>query len=194
MIGVIADCAEQDVVREFFELFKTPWEFYREDRSYDVVLCAGNVEFRGDATLTVCYSSQATHFDEGHQIQPSCYAKSPRDLLHRGNRIPIYGESTGFADAGSGFLTIADSGEKASYVRGHAGKALVRIGYDLFREVRALLAVGQPIANATIPTLELHITLLRELIIENGVSLVEIPPVPSGHQFIACLTHDVDHP
>ena len=29
MIGVIADPAEADVVREFFELFKTPWEFYR---------------------------------------------------------------------------------------------------------------------------------------------------------------------
>jgi hypothetical protein len=26
------------------------------------------------------------------------------------------------------------------------------------------------------------------------VSLVEIPPVPKGYQFIACLTHDVDHP
>ena len=40
MIGVIADSAEQDVVREFFELFKTPWEFYRRDRRYDVAgLC-----------------------------------------------------------------------------------------------------------------------------------------------------------
>ena len=32
MIGVIADPAEADVVREFFELFKTPWEFYRRDQ------------------------------------------------------------------------------------------------------------------------------------------------------------------
>jgi hypothetical protein len=36
MIGVIADPAEHGVVREFFELFKTPWEFYRRDRQYDV--------------------------------------------------------------------------------------------------------------------------------------------------------------
>ncbi len=42
MIGVIADSAEQEVVREFFELFKTPWEFYRRDRRYEVVLCAGD--------------------------------------------------------------------------------------------------------------------------------------------------------
>ena len=29
MIGVIANPADHDVVCEFFELFKTPWEFYR---------------------------------------------------------------------------------------------------------------------------------------------------------------------
>lgn len=194
MIGVIADRAELDVVCEFFELFKTPWEFYQENRSYDVILCAGNIEFSGDAPLTVCYSSNATHFDEEHQIQPGCCAKSPRYLLYQGNQIPIYGESVGFADAGTGFLTIAGSGEQAACVRRPAGKAFVRIGYDLFREVRTLLTAGQPAANAIVPTLELHIALLRNLVIENGVSLVEIPPVPSGHQFIACLTHDVDHP
>ena len=194
MIGVVAGRAEQDVVCEFFELFKTPWEFCQESRSYDVVLCAGNVEFRGEATLTVCYSSKATHFDAEHRIQPSHYAKGARDLLYEGNRIPIYGESTGFADAANGFLTIADSGEQAAYVRQSLGGVVVRIGYDLFREVRTLLTKGQPAANAPIPTLELHIALLRNLITGNGVSLVEIPPVPFGHQFIACLTHDVDHP
>lgn len=194
MIGVIVDSAHRDVVCEFFELFKTPWEFYQENQSYDVVLCAGNIEFHGDVTLIVCYSSQPTHLDQENQIQPGSYAKSPRNLLYQGDRIPIYEESTGFAESGNGFLTIADSGEQAVSVRRHARTTLVRIGYNLFREVRKLLTVGQPVANATIPTLELHIALLRNLITENGISLVEIPPVPSGHQFIACLTHDVDHP
>jgi hypothetical protein len=32
MIGIIANPTEHSVVREFFELFKTPWEFYRSDR------------------------------------------------------------------------------------------------------------------------------------------------------------------
>ena len=53
MIGVIADPAEADVVREFFELFKTPWEFYRRDERYDVLLCAGDRPFEGDAKLVV---------------------------------------------------------------------------------------------------------------------------------------------
>ena len=71
---------------------------------------------------------------------------------------------------------------------------LARIGYDLFSEVRTLLTLGQPPANAGIPTLEVHIAFLRDLITGRGISLVEIPPVPEGFQFVACLTHDVDHP
>ncbi len=74
------------------------------------------------------------------------------------------------------------------------GHALARIGYNLFAEVSALLTAGQPVVNASAPALDLHIALLRDLIVENGVTLVEIPPVPEGYRFIACLTHDVDHP
>ena len=34
---------------------------------------------------------------------------------------------------------------------------------------------------------------MRELIANSGVKLAEVPPVPDGYKFIACLTHDVDH-
>ena len=73
-------------------------------------------------------------------------------------------------------------------------QAVVRLGFDLFEEVHHLLTKGQPAELASIPTLELHISLLRELIVSQGVTLVEIPPVPAGHRFIVCLTHDIDHP
>jgi len=43
VIGVVAKEAEHPVVREFFELFKTPWEFYDSNRDYDVVLCLGGL-------------------------------------------------------------------------------------------------------------------------------------------------------
>jgi len=68
----------------------------------------------------------------------------------------------------------------------------LRAGYDLFGEVAFLLTEGQPVENALIPTLELHISLLRDWIVSAGIPLVEIPPVPWGYRFIACLTHDVD--
>jgi len=51
---------------------------------------------------------------------------------------------------------------------------------------------GQPALHAATPTLELHIDLLRHALLESGVSFVEIPPLPQGHDFICCLTHDVD--
>ena len=37
MIGVIFRDTQKSVVEEFFELFKTPWEVFRPNRSYDVV-------------------------------------------------------------------------------------------------------------------------------------------------------------
>ena len=81
-----------------------------------------------------------------------------------------------------------------AYLDRSGERVLARIGYDLFGEVRTLLTVGQPPANADMPALELHIAFLRDLITGCGVPLVEIPPVPDGYRFIACLTHDVDHP
>ncbi len=79
--------------------------------------------------------------------------------------------------------------------RYRTGETVVaRIGYDLFSEVHTLLVVGQPVLYAGIATLDLHIALLRDLIVGNGILLVEIPPVPDGFRFMACLTHDVDHP
>jgi peptidoglycan/xylan/chitin deacetylase (PgdA/CDA1 family) len=38
LIGVVCRQGEEPCVREFFELFKTPWEFYRSDSSYSVVI------------------------------------------------------------------------------------------------------------------------------------------------------------
>ncbi len=69
MIGVIADSADQDVVREFFELFKTPWEFYRKDRQYEVLLCAEDSQFDGTAKLVLLYAGRKMHFDDEQENQ-----------------------------------------------------------------------------------------------------------------------------
>src|SRR5437764_12515160 len=34
--------------------------------------------------------------------------------------------------------------------------------------------------------------MLRQWILEAGIPLIEIPPTPAGHSFLACLTHDID--
>jgi hypothetical protein len=94
-----------------------------------------------------------------------------RFVEYRGTRLPIYCHQ--------------DSKEKAAG-RGEA------IGYDLFEEVRHLLTAGQPAEHAHVPTLDLHIAMLRDRILAAGVPLLEIPPAPAGRDFIVCLTHDID--
>lgn len=195
MIGVIANSGDHGAVREFFELFKTPWEFYRRDHYYDVLVCADNTLVQeGLAQLTLIYGGRQLPFDAEH-LQGNSKQNGPRILLGQGMRIPIYGECITFAFSGTCILVEEESGQTAAYVAcGASRREVVRVGYDIFREIAALLRDGQPCANADIPALDFHISLLRNLIVDRGIPLVEIPPVPQGHRFIACLTHDVDHP
>lgn len=194
MIGVIADLSERAVVREFFELFKTPWELYRSDRQYEVVLSTGDVPIDASAKLFLVYGGRALSFDASSGSGALRQQSSGRILIYKKVRIPIYGDSVTFPETNSDLLGDETSGETVAFLRDWDSKPTVRIGYDLFREVAILLTAGQPIANADIPSLDLHICLLRDLIIASGLSLAEIPPVPRGYRFIACLTHDVDHP
>jgi peptidoglycan/xylan/chitin deacetylase (PgdA/CDA1 family) len=194
MIGVIANPAEHQVVCEFFELFKTPWEFYRSDRHYEVLLCTADGNFdKNTPRAVLIYAGQEHPSDAEENIQIAS-RRSNSSLSYKGSRIPIYGDSITFRGSGTGALVDEDSGQEAMQQLRSRGTVVARIGYDLFCEIRTLLTKGQPAGNASIPTLELHIALLRDLIVGSGVPLVEIPPVPRGYQFIACLTHDVDHP
>jgi peptidoglycan/xylan/chitin deacetylase (PgdA/CDA1 family) len=194
MIGVIADSADHDVVREFFELFKTPWEFFKPDRNYDVLLCAGDFKFDETAKLVLRYSGSKIAFDDQDKLQTRCPQGNTHILSHQGNRIPIYGNCLTFPGIGNGILVDEGSRECAAYIDESDGRVVSRIGYDLFSEIRTLLTSGQPASNAGSPALDLHIAFLRDLITCCGIPLVEIPPVPDGYQFAACLTHDIDHP
>jgi hypothetical protein len=195
VIGVIANPADHAVVTEFFELFKTPWEFCRSGRDYEVLLCAGDIDFaENDAKLVVIYAGQKLRREEADKTHIAHERKETRIFSFKGDRIPIYGASVTFQVNGTGFLIDEESGQSAIVVHDSDDRVVARIGYDLFGEVRALLTVGQPVANASIPALELHIALLRDLIVASAAPLMEIPPIPDGYRFIACLTHDVDHP
>ena len=195
MIGVIANQSERGIVTEFFELFKTPWEFYRDGRDYEVVLCAGDNEFDGRAAkLVVVYSGKRLPSDSPGNAKSLGQRAAGRILFYGEFRLPIYGYGVSVEGEGSALLVDAESGLSAGHLKRSGKRAVARIGYDLFREIGALLTTGQPPRNADIPTLDLHIAVLRDLIVGSGVQLVEIPPVPEGYRFIACLTHDVDHP
>jgi hypothetical protein len=192
MIGVIAPEGQQDVVREFFELFKTPWELYEEGKDYDVLLCTMEVASLPSARLTVVYGLETWPIDRliGIKIIPQ---ESPAELDWNGETVPIYTGLSSIDGQGIAVLTIKASGRVAGIKIRQAGRTVIRIGYDLFREVTTLLSRGQPAEYAAIPTAELHIAILRDMMREAGLTFVEIPPFPHGYELIACLTHDVDY-
>jgi peptidoglycan/xylan/chitin deacetylase (PgdA/CDA1 family) len=194
MIGVVANPSDSAVVQEFFELFKTPWEFYRSGQAYDVLLCCGHCDLKApDTRLVLVYERENGSPAADHESSLTAGAAN-RVLSYKGGRLPLYCGGRTYADGNAELLVDATSNEPALKQSQSGGAVVVEIGYDLFREVEHLLTSGQPVTHAASPTLDLHIALLRDLICSHDIALAEIPPTPFGYPFIACLTHDIDHP
>jgi hypothetical protein len=190
MIGLIANATDLQIAEEFFELFKTHWEWAIPGRKYRVVLSTnGDIE-NLDAEVFLVYGSGAVASDR-QTAMPVEQVSGPAEIGWGCATLPIYGQLALFeAGTDSGVLTSA--GKTVDYRHRSGSRVVWRIGYDLFGEVRHLLTEGQPVSHATTPTLELHIALLRHVLLESGIPFVEIPPRPHGYDFICCLTHDVD--
>jgi peptidoglycan/xylan/chitin deacetylase (PgdA/CDA1 family) len=193
MIGVLAREEERVVVAEFFELFKTPWEFYRSGSDYDVLICSNTQIQYSSAKLVLIYGYEQSAFDRERKITIVSRRKN-RIISHDDARIPTYGDCLGFKTGGSTPLLDEQTRESVALEVATPVQTFLRMGFDLFGEISYLLTHGQPLAYSHFPTLELHVALLRNLIVSRSIPLVEIPPVPAGHNFISCLTHDVDHP
>ena len=192
MIGVVSKNDEVETVREFFQLFKTPWEPYLPERTYDVVLVtSGSVPAVLNTTLLLIYDSKRTTLDDAIAI--SIRSAQRTDWLEwNASAFPIYGEVAVLQGDGVPILQRRASTESVGLEVNDSAPLTARIGYNLFEEVAFLLSQGQPATNARIPTLDTHISILRSLMVSAGVPFVEIPPVPQGYDFMACLSHDVD--
>ena len=191
MIGVLCHTDEQNTVSEFFELFKTPWEFFDPQNEYDVVISTLTENILIKSWLTLIYTSKPGENDPLLNISSApCPAHLCRDTA--GTAFPIYGDMSVLNGAGTGLLRAGDGAGNIAIEAGDTSHKVIRVGYDLFSEVAVLLRGNQPRDYSTIPTLDIHISLLRDWMISAGVAFVEIPPIPYRHQFFACLTHDVD--
>lgn len=192
MIGVIARPGQNAAVEEFFELFKTPWEFCERGRDYDVVVATSDDVADVNARVLLLYTPRAASHDRQNGTEIDTHVRDEW-LTVNGMRLPIYGRLTTFNEASAGARVLMTTSNRIAGLRiGSRGAVTLRIGYDLFDEVKFLLSSGQPAEHAHIPTLDAHIAMLREWILRAGVPVVEIPPCPSGHPFAVCLTHDID--
>ncbi|HEY4301501.1 MAG TPA: hypothetical protein VGM73_11545 [Candidatus Didemnitutus sp.] len=185
MIGLEVGEAERGAASEFFELFKTPWEFARPGSFYEVLIRTAPAVGPVHARLVIEFAPAAKHV-----------APEPLGIVARfgPHRFCLYeGVSPFSADAGN--LAVIEATNEPLTRESQEGPAVrVQIGYRLFAEVSTLLRRGQPPERSRLPTLEIHIELLRTVITRSGIPLVEIPPIPAGHEFMVCLSHDMDHP
>jgi hypothetical protein len=192
MVGVVSKVDEMGAVREFFQLFKTPWEFYVPHRSYDVVIVTSEeVPANARGNVLLIYNSSGTNLDD--ELGISIRSAQPPDWLESNvSAFPVYRNSSVFEGAGTPILWRRGKAESVGLEFNGPAPQTIRVGYDLFEEIAFLLSQGQPPANAHIPTLDIHISFLRSIMVSSGMPFIEIPPVPAGYDFMACLSHDVD--
>ena len=190
MIGVVAHAEDLDAAAEFFELFKTPWELAIPGRQYRVLLSHGDVGQQYLSDAVVAYGT-AKHASDHHSGVSGQSIDGPVLVEWAHSVFPLYTGATVFSGS-TGNSMLKATGRPLDYQLPSERRRVHRIGYDLFAEVRRLLTEGQPAEYALTPTLELHIALLRHVLLQLGVSFVEVPPRPGTSQFACCLTHDID--
>jgi len=189
MIGVAAGPNEWDTVREFFELFKTPWEPAVAGPTYRVVVSTIGPPAGVETDLVIAYGSAESEIDRAARVNVKS-APAGQKAEWAGASFPLYRGAAGFDNGGAS--TLRSECWTLDYRASIQGRKYWRVGYDLFDEVRYLLTEGQPPSHALTPTLDLHIALLRGLLIQSGVPFLEVTPHPPRCDFICCLTHDID--
>ncbi len=133
MIGVVSASGEAKAVREFFELFKTPWEFYVPHHQYDlVIVTSGNAPADCNANLMAIYNSRQVEIDDriGTEVQ------SPRHsewLDWEGVEFPLYGDVAALRSTASPFLRTRKDSAAVGITWTERSRRIVRLGYDLFK-------------------------------------------------------------
>lgn len=192
MIGVFVKAGQEKVAEEFFELFKTPWEFGQPGQTYDVVIVTSGEAPEVRSKVLFSFGTSPQRLDSQLGIVPG-RKLATADLRAGGDSIPIYAGLLTFSPESNGVRCLTAGSEIAGILTvADACPEVIRLGYDLFEEIAFLLSSGQPLEYAHIPTLDLHIAILREYILRSGIAILEIPPTPAGKEFAVCLTHDID--
>ena len=164
MIGVIAKEAHKAVVAEFFQLFKTPWEFWENNKTYSAVLSTLETIPKVNSDLLIVYSGKKMNTDTSDtDLSAEQYQNIALDL--KGEILPIYGEVLTFNKIAKPLIRADNLSDAIGIEFDEGGQKVFWLGYDLFDEIIFLLTTGQPVKNAPIPTLEIHAQLLRKLLL-----------------------------
>src|SRR5438309_5407694 len=154
MIAVATNPEHRAAASEFFELFKTAWEFYRSGEEYDAVICCGMIPTDVRTGLVLVYASSELPFDQQQQLQVLREDRSREMPSYRGWRLPVYAGLVSVIGYGKRHHPIAVKTKYSLAVELRiAGKLFIRFGYDLLSELGHLLFEVQPIPFAPVPSI-----------------------------------------
>ncbi len=192
-LGVVVPARQRRTAEEFFQLFKTPWAFCegRAPEEFGATLATVPMPSLPDAGLTLAFGPDGGAIDRILNLQNIPLPRG-RGASYRGMRLPLHADCAAFEGEGEPIGPTDDAGRSIGRVVHRAGRTVVRVGYDLFDEVEHLLSTGLAADEAMSPAVEIHLSIIRDILLAQGIPVVEIPPCPHQHSFIACLTHDID--
>jgi len=191
LIGVISKKSDEEIVKEFFELFKTPWEFFQEERDYDIIITTEDYVPETGSGFIIVFGSDIKHFDKEQNL---VMTPEKSGIVVESNKqvFPLYCETSFIEDNGKPLLKICETNKALCIEINKNNKRVLRVGYNIFDEVRFILTEGQPIEHASIPTIDIHIKLIRSWIVRAEIPFIEVLPTPAGYDFMVSITHDVD--
>ena len=170
VIGVIAKADETPEVEEFFELFKTPWELYRPGRS---VRCGYYHCGRHSGSQTRdCLSFTAPTIKSSMQsigIRRICAARTFSPEVIRRFYFPFTGDGLHIRRRSVPRHPVL---QRTSVRQAYSVVSRIApwcgLGMICFKRSSFLLSAGQPLEYAHIPTLDIHIRMLRNWILNAG--------------------------
>ena len=176
LLGVMVPDCYHAVTAEMFELFKTCWEPLQDNADYEVILCHSETAGREGRRLTIVTGGPGG-FDATWGIDAGSLVP------------PVRIEAAGIGiDLLRPWLPVGLQGEGLVW----CGPRRLRLGYDLFGEIEDLLTIGQTGAAALNATAGRHLEVLRLALLDAGVPVVEVEPLPAGTSLTVAVTHDVD--
>ena len=190
-IGVRCKPHQREIAAKFFQLFMTPWEFAKPGKNYAATISTQQDDLNLFANVTFYFSADEIAIDQHLHTTPTRQEKQ-RKFIFQQSEIPVYNSLSAINGPGSPILMQNTGGKAIGNKIDIDGQTIFRIGYDLFEEIAHLLTIGQPPENALVPTLDIHIDILRQAIISCHIPWIEIPPTPAEFDFMGCLTHDID--
>jgi len=188
MVHVV--CAKGDVflVAELFRLLGASWSRASGGKKARITVSFGESDLIRKGIPKVQYDRYRSSFSTMDSVMSEVTVIR---LRFGSTIIPIYCGVRKINGSGKVLATTENGFVVARFVK--EGSLLsVIFGYDILAELQFLLTIGQPIEYAAIPTLDLHINLLKLAL--SHISK-DISNIKSGTpQKLLVLTHDVDIP